>query len=146
MQTYTQDNAKLVRAFCEAVNSGQFDRARNLLDPNVEWNEPNTPGLWFRGVHRGPDAVFKEIMEPISGKVADFRVDIEQTFNVGDHVIAIARFYGRGTTTGKQLNTQAALVSTWRNGKVIRFEAFHDEATWLQVLGQPQVEAQRIAA
>ena len=145
MQTYTQDNLKLVKSFYDAGASGDFNKARPLLDPNVQWIEPKVSGLWFRGTHSGPEAVFKEVIEPTMSHIADFRVEISQFFPVGDHVIAIGRFTGRGKNTGKELNAATAHVWTMRNGRAVRFEAFHDEANWLQALGQ-QRETERMAA
>ncbi len=112
----------------------------------MEWIEPNVPGLWFSGTHRGAETVWKEVIGPTVAKIDKFRVNMKQFFGVGDHIIAIGCFHGRGKATGKELDAATAHVCTLRNGKIVRFEAFHDLDSWLEALGLAHAEPQRLAA
>jgi uncharacterized protein len=146
MKSQGQENIKLLKRFYEAASRGESGPIRDALDANVEWLEPNVPGLWFSGTHRGADAVWKEVIGPTGDKFEKFRINMKKFHAVGDHVIAIGYFHGHATTTGKELDASTAHICTIRNGKIVRFEAFHDPANWLETLGLAQLEPQRMAA
>ena len=146
MKSRAQENINLLKNCYKAASRGDFEPARAVLDANVEWIEPSVPGLWFSGTHRGTDAVWKEVLAPAGAKIEKFRVDAKKFYAVGDHVIAIGYFHGRSKTTGKELDAATAHVWTVRNGKVVRFEGFHDADQWLETLGLARVEQQRLAA
>ena len=146
MKSHSQENIKLLKNFYEAASNGDFGPVRAALDPNVEWIESNMAGLWFSGTHRGADAVWNEVIQPTTEKIDNFRVKMKHFHAVGDHVIAIGYFQGLGKTTGKELYAATAHVCTLRNGKIVRFEAFHDSANWLEALGLGRPELQRMAA
>jgi ketosteroid isomerase-like protein len=146
MKNDAQENIKLLRSFYDAASRGDFGPVRDALDPNVEWIEPVVAGLWFGGTHRGADAVRREVIAPAVEKFDNFRVKMNKFYGVGDHIIAIGYFHGRGKTTGKELDAATAHICTFRNGRIVRFEAFHDPASWLETLGLTQGEPQRMAA
>ncbi len=146
MKSHSQENIKLVKDFYEAASNGDFGPVRAKLDPSVEWIEPNVPGLWSSGTHRGADAVWKEVIEPTVQKIDNFRLKMKHFHAVGDHVIAIGYLNGRVKATGRELDTATAHMCTLRNGKIVRFEAFHDSASWLEALGLVRPELQRMAA
>lgn len=146
MKNHSQQNIRLIKSFYAAASLGNAGPARYLLDPNVEWIEPKLPGLWFSGTHRGADAAWKEVIGPAAEKIEKFRMNMKRFFAVGDHVIAAGYFHGRGKMTGKKLDAATVHVWTLRNGKAVRFEAYHDDARWLEVMGLAQPEPQRMAA
>ncbi len=141
----SQQNINLAKSFYQAAPRGDMATARQVLDANIEWVEPDLPTL-FSGTHRGPDAVFREVIQRTVPLFDNFSVDMTQYFEVGDHVIAVGTFHGRGKPTGKELNAPTAHVWTFRNGKAIRFEAFHDAAKWAAALGAEYQESRRLAA
>ncbi len=146
MKDKAHENIKLLKSFYDTVSRGELVSARNALDANVEWIEPNLPGLWFSGTHRGLEAVFKEVIGPTSEKFEGFRVKMKKFVAVGDHVVAIGRFRGRGKITRKDLDAVTVHIWTLRDGRAVRFEAFHDLASWQEALGLAQPESQRLAA
>jgi ketosteroid isomerase-like protein len=146
MTSDEQQNIKLLRSSYDAASRGNFGPFRDALDPDVEWIEPNVPGLWFSGTHRGAQAVWKDVVEPTVAKFDDFRVHVKRLYAVGDHIIAIGYFRGLAKTTGKNLNAATAHVCTMSHGKVVRFEAFHDSGNWLETLGLVHRELDRMAA
>lgn len=146
MKTNDQQNIKLLKSFYDAVSRGDFSSAREALDSNVEWIEPEMPELWFSGTHRGAEAVWKDVIAPAIEKIHRFRVDIKKFFVVGEHVIAIGYFRGRSKLTGNNLNAPTAQVWTLRNGKALRYEVIQDPASWLETLDLANPEHQRLAA
>jgi len=146
MKVYSQGNIKLIKGLYEAASEGDFGPFRKALDPDVEWIEPNVPGLWFSGTHQGAVAVWKEVIGPAAEKLEAFRVKIKRIYAVGENVIAIGYFHGHAKTTGKELYAATAHVCTVHRGKIVRFEGFHDTANWLETLGLTHPELQRMAA
>ena len=141
-----EQNVQRLKRFYEEAARGKWSAALDLLDPLVEWVEPNVRGLWFRGTHLGVDAVFREVIKPTLDHVSEFCVDIEQFFPVGDHIIALGQFRGRGKQTGKELNAPTAHIWTFRADKAVRFEAYQDIPRWLEALGETRTESERFAA
>jgi ketosteroid isomerase-like protein len=90
--------------------------------------------------------VWKEVISPTAERLEEFRVKPKRFYAVGDHVMVIGYFHGRGKATGRELEAATIHVCTLRNGKIVRFEAFHDPAQWLETLGVAQSEPQRMAA
>ena len=75
------ENVKRLRSFYEAVAVGDFNAARHYLDPNFEWIEPESPVLWFGGSHHGPDATFREVIEPTYGRMAGFEWKLKKFYD-----------------------------------------------------------------
>jgi ketosteroid isomerase-like protein len=146
MKNHGQENIELVKSFYRAIQGRDFAVAANLLDANVEWIEPRAEGLWFAGTHRGANTVLEEVIEPAFNRVTDFRVEASQYFDVGDYVLVLGHFYGQVKATGKKLDANTAHVYTLRNGRIVRFYAYHDIATLREALGATQAEARRMAA
>jgi hypothetical protein len=146
MKNTGQENIERVKSFYRAIQGRDFTAAGNLLDANVEWIEPKAEGLWFGGTHRGAKTVLQEVIEPAFDRIADFRVEANQYFDVGEFVLVMGRFYGRVKETGKELDAHTAHIYTLRNGKIARFYAYHDVATLQEALGATQAEGRRMAA
>jgi ketosteroid isomerase-like protein len=147
MDFYSEsENVKHLKSFYDAVARGDFTAARQYLDPSLEWSEPEAPGLWFGGTHRGPDAVFKEVIEPAYGKIANFQVKLKKFYEVGEHVVVLGRFRGRTKMTGKDLDAPTAHIWTLRAGKAVRFQSCQDIARWLEALSEKPPQAERLAA
>jgi uncharacterized protein len=134
----SQTNLMTVRDFYGAVAQGKF--ASLTLDPQIEWIEAEVPDLWFSGTHRGPDAVFREVIEPTYEKVDAFHVQCEQFIDAGDHVIVTGHFRGRGKERGIELFAPFAHVWTLQGNKAVRFQGYTDTATWLYALYGLHVE------
>jgi ketosteroid isomerase-like protein len=146
MKKTERANARLVRGFYLSMSGGDWTAGRSFLDPDIQWCEPSIPGLWFSGTHFGTDAVFKKIIEVGYDKFDDFHLRIKKVFAVGDHVVALGTFHGRGKTTGLKLDARTAHVWTLREGKAIRFQAFHDALEWQVALGVTSVQSKLMAA
>ncbi len=140
------EDVKRLRSFYDAVAQGDFNAARHYLDPTFEWNEPEAPGLWFAGTHHGPDAVFREVIEPTYGRIAQFELKMRKFYQIGDTVIAIGHARGRTKMTGRDLDAPVAHIWTLRNGKAVQLQAYEDVPKWLDAVEEkPQVPQQMAA-
>ncbi|HWI57338.1 MAG TPA: nuclear transport factor 2 family protein [Bacillota bacterium] len=139
-------SVKHLKSFYDAVAHGDFTAARQFLDPNLEWIGPDTPGLWFSGTQRGPDAVFQGVFEPATGRIANFWLKMKKFYEVGEHVIAVGRVSGRIKMTGKELDAPVAHIWTLREGKAVRCQTYYDSARWLEALGATSQPPEQLAA
>jgi hypothetical protein len=146
MNNQGKRNVKLIKSFYKALRERRFGTARALLDPDIEWVEPISEGLWFSGRHSGVVAVFKEVIHPAREKLEKLWFKTKKFFAVGDFVVVIGTFHGRATSTGIKLNIPAAHLWRFANCKVVRFEAFDDILEWRVVMGLKATQANRIAA
>lgn len=133
-----EDNISTVRGLYETFAKGDF--ASLPFDPQIEWNEPEVEGVPGGGTHRGPEAVIKEVFEPVLDKVDDFRLECDQFIDAGDHVIVTGRFLGRGKETRNELNASFAHIWALRDGKVVQFQCHSDTANWLRALHHVRLE------
>ena len=132
----SQENIKVVQSFFDALGHGDMDAAGAALDPQIEWIEPGVPGQWFAGTRHGVDAVFAEVVGQTLEHVEEFSLQIDQYLDAGEYVVALGQFGGRGKRSGRVFSIPGAFVYTVRGGKIVRFQAYHDTAQWLQALGQ----------
>ena len=92
------------------------------------------------------EAVRKQVLEPMAAKLAGLKMRMKRFFEVGEHLIAIGHYHGRSKATTKELEAASAHIWTFRNGKPVRSEAYHDEAKWLELAKETTKPDQRLAA
>ena len=66
----------------------------------------------------------------------DSQVIIERYIDAGEHVVAIGRTVGKARATNIEFDVPVAHVWTLKQGQVIRFEPYIDNATMLAALGR----------
>jgi ketosteroid isomerase-like protein len=86
--------------FAEAFNRGDIDACVEMLDPQVEWYTSNR--YLDAETHKGPEDVrlyFQSLLESLD----DPRLEPEDGFQIGDHVMLINRLRGKGTLAGNEV-------------------------------------------
>ncbi|MFL5893538.1 MAG: nuclear transport factor 2 family protein [Thermoleophilaceae bacterium] len=83
--------------FVEAFNRGDIEACTELLHPEVEWYSSNQ--FLESETHIGRDEV-KLYLESLHGHLDDPRMEPEDGFQIGDHVMLINRLRGKGTLAG----------------------------------------------
>jgi ketosteroid isomerase-like protein len=131
----SEENVNILRQGYDAFNRGNIDTVMGLMDPNIEWQEPDVEGLPQRGTHHGPDAVANNVFGPVAENWDDFQVVPEEFLDADDRVIVLGHFQGRGKATGRTLDAPYAHVWTLRDGKAVHFRSYTDTANFLQSLG-----------
>jgi ketosteroid isomerase-like protein len=102
------------------------------FDPDVEWSEPpESPGA---AVYRGRDGV-RRSFEKWVGAWEDYRLDVEELIDVGDHVFARCSQRVRGRTSGIDVEQRLFSVWTLLDGKVVRMRMYYDEREALEAAG-----------
>jgi uncharacterized protein len=130
----TEDNLQLVRRAYEAFNRGDFDRAAELLAPDVEWQTP--PNLPEPGVWRGPDEV-KQRMGELLEVFDEFQVKVIELIDADDRVVALVRYKGRGSATGLAVEGAGVDAQIWtlRGGKAVQIETYSGTTAALEAVG-----------
>jgi uncharacterized protein len=119
-------NAELVRGLYDAFAKGDVTAVLAALDENVEWTEVD--GFPHGGTYIGRDAAVDGVFARIGSEWDPFLADMTEFLDAGDHVVAIGRYRGTHKPTGRSLDSEAAVVWTIRDGKVIRFRQYVDTA------------------
>lgn len=111
--------AALQRGY-EALNRGDLSVVLELLDPDIEWHQPEpSPEA---GTHTGRDS-FERFLRGWIDSFDGFQVEPEQVTERDDRLIAIVHQSGRGRSSGVQVDARLAHVWTVKEGRAIRWEA-----------------------
>ena len=118
----TPGNADLLQPIYEKWGRGNWRPNFELYDPHMEWGwSDEFPGL--AGVYEDHEDPNPRLRAWLSGW-EDWRAEAEEFLEVGDHVVVLAIYWGRGRGSGVEISQQGAHVFELRNGKVVRLEIF----------------------
>jgi uncharacterized protein len=117
-------NVDLIRPIHEEWSRGNWRRRFEVYDPHMEWGwSDEFPGL---------DGVFEDRRDPnprIHSWLSEWehwRVEADEYLELGDHVVALVTYRGRGRGSGVEIRHEGAHVFELRDGKVVRLEIFVD--------------------
>jgi len=118
-------NIQTVQGAYEAFGRFDIDAVLAVLDPEVEWVEPELEGLLYGGIHHGVEAVAKDVFALIPQTWEKVELQPEEWIDGGDTVVVIGRFNARAP--GRQEGSwRFAHVWKMRDGKAVRVEPFVD--------------------
>jgi ketosteroid isomerase-like protein len=121
-------------------SQGNWRPVFDIYDPEMEWGwSAEFPSA---GVYREPVERSKRLHEWLS-PWEDWRCEVEEYIEHGDHVVAMTRYRGRGKGSGVEVDTRGAHVWKFRDGKVVRLEVFADRDIALESVG---IEPERSTA
>jgi hypothetical protein len=66
---------------------------------------------------------------------ATYRRDIEEAIDLGERVLLLMREYGSLEDSDAEINSSPAHLLTFRDGKIVRWDAFSEWAQALQAVG-----------
>ena len=131
----SEENVNIMRQGYDAFNRGDIETVMGLMDPDIEWQEPDVEGLPDRGTHHGSEAVANEVFGAVAEHWDEFQAVPEEFLDAGERVIVLGHFRVRGKATGRTVDAPYAHVWTLRDGKVVQHRNYVDTATFLQSLG-----------
>jgi ketosteroid isomerase-like protein len=89
----SQENVELVRNLFDATSRGDWDAVLAAYSPDIEWDDRD---LRPEGaIHRGIDAMRQE-MRAWFGTWTNYRQQVEQMLDAGEHVVVLVRESGEG--------------------------------------------------
>jgi hypothetical protein len=117
-------NADLIRPIYEQWGRGNWRPRFDVYHPHMEWGwSDEFPGL--AGVYddrRDPNPRLRSWLSAWE----HWRVEVDEYLELGDHVVVLAGYHGRGKGSGVEVHQQGAHVFELRDGKVVRLEIFAD--------------------
>jgi ketosteroid isomerase-like protein len=101
-------------------------------DPEIEWSED--PQRADARIYRGHEGV-RESFEQWLDQWEEYAFEVERIVDCGEAVLAVTHEHGRGTTSGASVSARNFMVLTFRDGKLLRYQEFYDEADALKAAG-----------
>ena len=136
----SQENVDFVRGLFSAVPDMDKDEflaalpqlVENACDPEIEWIEDpsRADARSYRG-HEGVIESWREWLENFD----EYGSELEEVRDCGDRVLAAVREEGRGRASGATVSARNYIVMTFRDGKVLRYQEFYDQAMALEAAG-----------
>jgi ketosteroid isomerase-like protein len=128
----SRENVEVVRASFEAFRAGDYAKALEAFDPEIEYDLTHFPeGRIYHG-HDGVREAFRTWM----GAFEDYRQELDELIDAGDdRVIAIVREMGRGKESGIETERSTAGVWTLRDGRAIRIQFYDTKEDALREVG-----------
>ncbi len=114
-----------MREAYEALSRNDLDRLMELLDPAVEFRNPDY--AMESGIRHGHDG-FRKAMEATNEVLEDVRFDIEQVVEAGDLIVVAGRSHGRGRGGGVPVESQFGHVLELRADMVVAVSWFQSPA------------------
>ena len=143
----SQENVEFVKAFFaagsavekEALLSALPELIAQACDPEIEWYEDpqRADARVYRG-HRGVRESFERWLDQWD----EYGAEAERFIDCGDDVLVVAREHGRGARSGATVSSRIFYVLTFRDGKILRYREFYDEAAALEAAGLSEQDAQ----
>jgi ketosteroid isomerase-like protein len=131
----SQENVEAFKRGSEAANRRDVETLLALLDSEVQWHPAMAALLGgettvYRG-HEGVRAWLRDQEESF----AESRIDYSEIRAVGERVVAVGRLRTRGKESGVETESPVGWVVDFRNGKVIRAQAYLDPEEALEAVG-----------
>jgi ketosteroid isomerase-like protein len=121
----TGGNADVVRRIYQIWNGeASFETAAELIADDAVYVNPDSaiePGT------RQGRLEFLDAFGQVSAAFEEFRHDPIEIVDLGDTVLAYLTFSAKGRDSGVELSVPEQQLWTFEDGKVVRFEWFHDE-------------------
>jgi uncharacterized protein len=131
-------NVDLIRPIYEEFSRGNFRLSFDVYHPHMEWGwSDEFPGL--AGVYedrRDPNPRLRSWLSAWE----DWRVEVEDYLEIGDYVVVLASYRGRGKGSGVEIRQLGAHVFRLRDGKVVRLEIFADREKAIESVRAAQLE------
>ena len=119
------ENVRIVRRLYAAWNASDVETALSLLDPAVEWVNPDyavEPGT--RRGHEG----FVTVLRNLDSSFDSYGHVLGEVVDLGDRLLWHTVFHARGRDSGAQVDVAEQHLWTLRDGKIVELRWFHDAA------------------
>ncbi|MGH2500362.1 MAG: nuclear transport factor 2 family protein [Candidatus Limnocylindria bacterium] len=134
-------NADLIKPIYREWSRGNWRPRFDVYHPHMEWGwSDEFPGL--AGVYddrRDPNPRLRSWLS----EWEYWRVEADDYLELGDHVVVLARYHGRGKGSGVELQQEGAHVFELREGQVVRLEIFADRERAIESVQNARAEGRR---
>ena len=123
-----------VRSGYEAFARGDVDAVLELLAPDVDWHPAIAPILGVETM-RGREAVRRFLTRDLFDGFDEFRAEPLSFEDLGDFVLVMVRYAGRGESSGIELDQRFAALFEVRNGKTVTMRDYSTRKEALEAAG-----------
>ena len=128
----SEKNLQVVQGSVDAFSRGDMPAMLELTDPKVVFTPiPDAPDVQSFHGHEG---LVRGIAQTI-GIWDDFSIELREMRDLDDHVLASLRWWGRGPSSGIQMEVDVYALVTFREGKIAGWQLFASEQQALEVAG-----------
>ena len=129
----SQENVEIVRAMIDASNRGDWDACIKDAAPGFVWDNSRAIGTDNRVILRSaPQA--RDFFRELNEIWESFRVEIDETIPIGDHVVVPHTTHIRGRD-GIEAQARTTWLFTIRNGKIERVCLYQGKDEALEAAG-----------
>jgi ketosteroid isomerase-like protein len=126
-------HVQIVREIYDAWARDEYPGPAHLLDADIEYVNP--AGAVEPGTRYGLAAFTRAVKQVFVEGWGDWRFELERLAPRGDRVAVVLRYRARGRGSRVEVDGRMSALWTLRDGKVVRFEWFHEPAEALQAIG-----------
>ncbi|HTR64657.1 MAG TPA: nuclear transport factor 2 family protein [Terriglobales bacterium] len=122
-----QQNLQVVKECYAAFGRGDIQSILNACSTEIEWITPGESFIPAGGTHRGRDGVgrfFQTVAQTMDFAAFEPRTYVAQ----GDLVVALGYYRGKDKETGKTFESDWAMLFSFRDGKVAKFQEYTNTA------------------
>jgi ketosteroid isomerase-like protein len=134
----SQEHVDAVRRSLDGWNRDDFEACVAMAHPEIEWvSEVSQRMSGSQTVYRGVDGL-RRFWDDWRDVWA-VSIDVTETFDLGDTVVALARTLARGRATGVEMEQPVAYVFEFEDGMARRVRSYLDPDRALDAVGLPRV-------
>jgi ketosteroid isomerase-like protein len=124
------EKTELLERTYRAMAEGDVETVLALIDPSITIEQ--TDQLPWGGRYEGIEG-FAEFFGKLRGTITS-KVEVEQIFEAGNHVVEVGRTRGTVNATGVEFDVAEVHIWELRDGKAVSFHAYIDTPAMLAAL------------
>jgi ketosteroid isomerase-like protein len=128
-------NVEIVRAVFAAYNRGDLQTTLDHLAPEFVF-EPSGLFMDTRPAYRGKEE-WTEFWHAFRAAWEDIAIEVERVEDLGNQVLVLGRFHGRGRGSGVEVARESAWIQRLSDGLIVHTRTFAD---WAEALRQSGLE------
>jgi ketosteroid isomerase-like protein len=129
----SQENVDLVRSIYAALDRGDAEAVEALLEGRVAPDYELHP-LYFDRVYKGADAI-QQLLADISETWEDYRQEVEEIVDLGEHLLVLARMTARGAGGGVPIDERIAMLLRFQGETLVWSKSFSSKSEALEAVG-----------
>ncbi len=130
----SQENVEVVRRGNAAFNRGDYEGFAESLHPEIEFRD-HAHAADAPETLKGAQTLLSLLSE-WRESFDEFRAEISEYIEAGDHVVCVTRWTGRGKASDATVDVSQVDVYELREGKIVRATlAYPDKTTALEGVG-----------
>lgn len=129
----SRENVELARRFAEAWTGRWTEAVEAFVRPRLAPDFEMHP-LYLERSYEGLEGIH-QLWADIDEIWQDYRLEIGEIVDLGEHVLALARITARGTGSGVPIDEEIAVLWAFEGDKVVWMKSFMSKSDALEAAG-----------